>query len=651
MAGVPSRFRTNSEAILGHADRLFLRLPSPSLDPGLTLRLWVSREDTPSFADPKPCYRGLGQFVFAGFEGDNFLIVDLARRLVAGRFSPRFAGDEATWRKIVFPVLLAMAAPSVGASVLHCASVERDQRGLILAGPSGSGKSTLSLALGQLGFGLVSDDRTCFSLRNERLLGWGMGGYWKLRADAHGHFPGLRSVSPARVTAEGPVFEIDPEETLGLKLSKCCEPEWLVFLERREDKIFELTPMSSSEAAARLEDGLPEETVEGIDRQRAMIGELVSRPCRRLSYGGSPSAAAQFLAEKLCSARPADLKPSTPHFVLAASPQKQREDPLRRFTPLPYKMSLSVMGRRGDLETNSLQVMECARRLFRDETPPGMNTANFRWRIAAEDGPAVEDPWPPPVAFSSEGLRLSRLDQRSFIAVDTGTAEGVGILPTSRVEDGAGFAGIFLAALFYATAPALGLAPLSASCIAAGESALLLLGLPGNGKTTCAYAAGKLGLEYHSDMVTFLEVSQSGLLAYGEFWPALFRRETAQFLPELLFLGRALRHTTRTFISVDKSAVGKSSPRGVTPTMAMCLERGAADTPRLTRLSAVEFAEVLASSFPFEEEERFQAQRDAVRQALEKIPAYRLAYRQDPAEAAVFCKSLLRIHEGIGATR
>jgi len=219
------------------------------------------------------------------------------------------------------------------------------------------------------------------------------------------------------------------------------------------------------------------------------------------------------------------------------------------------------------------------------------------------------------------------------------------------VSDEAGFAGVFMAALFYATAPALGLTPISASCVTAGESGLLLLGLPGNGKTTCAYAAGKLGLEFHSDMVTFLEASKGRLLAHGDFWPALFRTETAQFYPELLFFGRVLKHVTRTFLSVDKNWMGKSSPRGITPTIALCLERGMAETPRLTPLSATEFAARVSASFPFEEEERFQAQRNAVRQALEKIPAYRLAYRQDPAEAAVFCKSLLRIHEGIGAAR
>jgi hypothetical protein len=314
-------------------------------------------------------------------------------------------------------------------------------------------------------------------------------------------------------------------------------------------------------------------------------------------------------------------------------------------------MKISVMGRQGDLETNSSQVLECARSLFPDAASPGIGAPRFRWRIAAEEGLTSEEPWPAPAAFSAEGLRVLRVDTKSFIAVDTESGEGVGIIPASRVADGAGFAGIFMAALFYTTARALGLTPVSASCVAAGESGLLLLGLPGNGKTTCAYAAGKLGLEFHSDMATFLETSKGRLLAHGEFWPALFRRETAQYYPELLFLGKALKHVTRTFLAVDKGAMGKSSPRGVTPAIALCLERGTAETPRLTQLSTAEFAQILLASFPFEEEERFQAQRNAVRQALERIPAYRLAYRQDPAEAAVFCKSLLRIHEGIGATR
>ena len=650
MAGVPARILTNSQSILGHAGKLFARLTSPQMGSALTLRLWVSREEGKGFEMAKPCFRGVGRFLFAGFGGPNFLVVDLAKRSVSGRFDADFADDEAVWRKAVFTIIVAMVAPAVGASVLHCAAVEREQRGLILAGSSGSGKSTLSLALGRHGFGLVSDDRTCFSYQNQRLLAWSMGGYWKLRPDAAASLqqrPGFsRACTPNRQDA----WDVDPESIVGLKRSMCCEPEWLLFLERQEKEEFDLTPISADEAADRLEDGLHEETPEDLERQRATIRKLVNRPCHILRFGGDPEATAQILSEKFRTGVHGGRHTGKPGIISMGSAQRHREDPLRRFTPLPHKLGLKVMGRYGELLTNDSRILECARALFPDHAESDGCATQFRWRIVAEDIPTQEEPWPAPAAFSADGLRVLHVDRRSFIAVDTENAEGAGIISTARVKDAAGLASIFMAGLFYATAPALGLTPLSASCVSFGEQGLLLLGLPGAGKTTCAYAARKLGLEFHADMVTFLEIQKGAVLAHGEFWPALFRRETAQLYPELLYLGRPLKHDSQTFLAVDKSAIG-GAPRPVTPTVALHLERSETDSPRLSQLSEVEFSRVLATCAPFEEEARFRAQRSAIQGELEKIPAYRLIYRRDPAEAAVFCKSLLRIHEDIGAAR
>ncbi len=56
-----------------------------------------------------------------------------------------------------------------GPQIVHSSCVALAGRGLLILGRSGSGKSTLALQLMALGAVLVSDDRTCVSLRDGAL--------------------------------------------------------------------------------------------------------------------------------------------------------------------------------------------------------------------------------------------------------------------------------------------------------------------------------------------------------------------------------------------------------------------------------------------------------------------------------------------------
>ncbi len=57
------------------------------------------------------------------------------------------------------------------------------------------------------------------------------------------------------------------------------------------------------------------------------------------------------------------------------------------------------------------------------------------------------------------------------------------------------------------------------------------------------------------------------------------------------------------------------------------------------------FAGRLRESLPFKEDERFEPQRAAILRALAELPAYRLAYGNDPTVAVVFYRSLLNAHD------
>jgi serine kinase of HPr protein (carbohydrate metabolism regulator) len=60
--------------------------------------------------------------------------------------------------------------PRISAETLHCSTVAKNGRAILIAGPSGSGKSDLTLRLLDRGFMLVSDDQTVIKKDGNRLM-------------------------------------------------------------------------------------------------------------------------------------------------------------------------------------------------------------------------------------------------------------------------------------------------------------------------------------------------------------------------------------------------------------------------------------------------------------------------------------------------
>ena len=296
-AGAVCSLSTNSVQVLEAARTSFLSAEQSPEPVDFSMRFWVDDAEQTQTPWPAPYVRGLDHLVFAGFDERSSILVDLRSRRVIGRFSGAMAGDGAHWRNVIFPILLSILAGSIGIVELHASCIAKDQRGLVLIGPSCSGKSTLALALTEAGFRLLSDDRIFCSLKQGKLLAYGLPRPLKLRRDAAYWFEHLREQEPMVLQDGERVFYCEPSQRLGQPLSQTCEPQALVVLDQKQNSGFRMTRMRRSDVKSRIEADLLAEAPEDVEKQDHIINSLLGLPCWHLQYGGRPQVIAEQIAK------------------------------------------------------------------------------------------------------------------------------------------------------------------------------------------------------------------------------------------------------------------------------------------------------------------------------------------------------------------
>lgn len=293
-------------------------------------------------------------------------------------------------------------------------------------------------------------------------------------------------------------------------------------------------------------------------------------------------------------------------------------------------------------------MLDLALRFFERHEQGRAEQPAFLWRVVCESDPLVQSTDVPLSGFSDPGLRYVNVGQRGFLSVDLNRREAVAFLADAFVEgDDARFRHRPpLDVLLCLTAPKLGLIPLSAGCVGVEGRGVLVFGPPNSGKTTACYLAANRGMEFHADQVAFLDKGSNGLRAWGDLFPAVFRPEALDFLPELRQSVLRSTYADLAFCVFDKSPLQARWARPVTPVCSLFLDRK--DDRKVdceTRLKKIEPADAvirLRDSMLFNEDSDFDLQISAALNALSAAPVYELQYGGDPRIAANFIEKLLR---------
>lgn len=248
-------------------------------------------------------FRGMRHLVFAILPPRNFITYDLMRKRVQAVLSPDAASDPAFWNTLFLPISIGVLGPSVGVVPLHCACVDYEGNGILVAGISGAGKSTLAAALAQRGMPLVSDDWTYLS-KQHTLVGHGLSSPLKLLPDTVRFFPGLRDFTPRLALNGETAYLLDAVREMNFPVKNICYPRNIFFLERNSTPGCEFVRCRPEYVRHFFENNaerLPEELSDAKRLRSTILQMLSSCPAWILRSGESPQETAaaieKFLSE------------------------------------------------------------------------------------------------------------------------------------------------------------------------------------------------------------------------------------------------------------------------------------------------------------------------------------------------------------------
>lgn len=296
-AGAVCVLQTDSAELAGMLGLLSIKMGERGTS-GFRMRVAVDESSFEGVGEAH--FRGLHHVVTASFGSSNLFVFDVLRRTLSASISGAVARDYRFWKDKLIPIALGVLGSAMGLVPVHCACLELDGDGLLIAGVSGAGKSTLSVSLANNGFHYVSDDWTYISRSRRGLVAHGTSAPVKLLPDAVRHFENLRAHN-LQVSMNGELaYEVDVVETFAAQVEPTCEPRWLILLERTQTAGAEFIPLLPEEARRYVVSSietLPRQLLEAAQNREQTIDRVALLPCWRFRYGGTPQFAANELRE------------------------------------------------------------------------------------------------------------------------------------------------------------------------------------------------------------------------------------------------------------------------------------------------------------------------------------------------------------------
>jgi hypothetical protein len=232
-------------------------------------------------------------------------------------------------------------------------------------------------------------------------------------------------------------------------------------------------------------------------------------------------------------------------------PEDSCADPLLYDAHLPLKSTFHPMGYAVEICSNSADVLAAAAKLW-NRYPALSDAEPIRIRVIAgtTQSSASRDPKPP----RGEGHLFSITHGvDDFALADLSAGFAFASLSQYTVSNPSYFCYHFLEPLVYAMLAAQHFVLLHASCISRNQSAVVLCGDSGAGKTCLAYACAKRGWEFVSGDAVHVVRGSADRMLIGRPYEIRFRESARALFPELKFLRPGFRANGKIDLEIDTS--------------------------------------------------------------------------------------------------
>ncbi len=309
-------------------------------------------------------------------------------------------------------------------------------------------------------------------------------------------------------------------------------------------------------------------------------------------------------------------------------------DPLGYDIPLPSTLVLHPMGFPLRLRTNSTAVAEAANVLWR-YYPPQFSGRTIELRVVV--GPRAPEPPVPALPRGQHHLVSIVHSPENFATADLARGFAFACLSEDVAADRDYLSYHFLEPLVYLLLDALHLTPVHAACVAKQDSAVLLCGESGAGKTSLAYACARRGWQFLSGDVTHVIRSRRDHTVIGRPFQIRFRAATKILFPELAPFPSRHCPNGKLDLEIDTAHLGLDTRLTARAASIIFLHRGSGKTSaNIDHFPALEAKVAFEQVICFGHRALRREHTECLGQLLEQLPVYRLTYADfENAEAAL----------------
>jgi hypothetical protein len=273
---------TNSKDVLAAAEESWGDFKQTFATPPLQIRIGVSEGKSTAIA-PASTFRAQRNLVVNIADNENFCISDIAQGFSFAWLTKATVSQRSRFRYNFLEAAALCHIANRFTAPVHAACVELAGSGVMLCGDSGAGKSSLSFACARSGWTYITDD-ACFLLngRNDRKV-VGNCHLIRLRPSAADLFPEVEGKDLTSRPTGKPSIELLTASIPGIAKAVASPVDYVVFLNRNDPNVSNLTPFSKEIARRSMQQPLY-----GMDEMRkvqeASIERLLTAEVLELCY-------------------------------------------------------------------------------------------------------------------------------------------------------------------------------------------------------------------------------------------------------------------------------------------------------------------------------------------------------------------------------